>query len=266
MNTAPIGMFDSGLGGLSVWQKVRELLPKESLIYFADSANCPYGPRTREEIIHLCESIVEVLLDRSCKLILVACNTATASAIQHLRQRYPVPFVGMEPAIKPAVQQTRSRKIGVLATEGTFRGKHFLDTRKRFAEGIDVYVQVGEGLVEIVEKGKMDSDEARQLLQQYVLPMLEQGVDQIVLGCTHYPFLRRMIEEIVGEGVAVIDPAPAVARQVKTQLEARDLLSPSEAHPVYECLTTGNPDGLQHMIQRILPESEASRIELRQVS
>lgn len=265
MKEASIGIFDSGLGGLSVWREVRQLLPKESLIYYADSANCPYGPRSKEEIIELCEHIVDIFLQRSCKLILIACNTATASAIQYLREQYEVPFVGMEPAIKPAAKQTISQKIGVLATEGTFQGQHFLQTKARYAKGLEVMVQVGEGLVEAVEQAQIDSPKTRQLLHHYIDPMLAKGVDQLVLGCTHYPFLIPVINSIVGNRMTVIDPAPAVARQVKAKLKELQLLATGAYQPKYICMSSGNLSGLQQMMMHILPTSHVPDILFRQM-
>ncbi len=237
--TYPIGIFDSGLGGLSVWKEVAKQLPHESLLYYADSAHCPYGPRSADEIIELTSRITAYLLEQECKLIVVACNTATAAAIQHLRRQYPVPFVGMEPAVKPAALHTQSGHIGVLATAGTFKGRLYRETTQRYADGVTVHIQVGKGLVELVEQGKLYSDETRQLLHTYLDPMLEVGIDQLVLGCTHYPFLRPLIEEIVGVGVAVIDPAPAVAKQVQHILMESDMQADSTAVPRYRFATNG---------------------------
>lgn len=244
-HTYPIGIFDSGLGGLSVWKEIAKQLPHESLLYYADSAHCPYGPRSAEEIIELTSRITAYLLEHDCKLIVVACNTATAAAIQHLRQQYQVPFVGMEPAVKPAALHTRSRHIAVLATAGTFKGKLYRETMQRYADGVQVHIQVGKGLVELVEQGKLYSDETRQLLHTYLDPMLEVGIDQLVLGCTHYPFLRPLIEEIVGVEVAVIDPAPAVAKQVQRILAESDLQADSTAVPRYRFATNGEMQRLR---------------------
>ena len=214
MNNSPIGIFDSGLGGLTVWREVRRQLPNEDIVYFADSLNCPYGRKSAGEIIGLAHGIVDNMLALGCKLIVVACNTATAAAIDDLRQSYHIPFVGMEPAIKQAALNTRTGKVGVLATKGTFDGRLYKQTSQRYANNIDVMVQIGDGLVELVENNEYQSVEAHKLLQKYVAPMLGQGVDQIVLGCTHYPFYKPQIEAMVGNGVTVIDPAPAVARHV----------------------------------------------------
>jgi glutamate racemase len=219
MNPAPIGIFDSGVGGLTVWYQIKLLLPNEDIIYFADSLNCPYGNKSQPEIINLSRKITEFLIAKNCKLIVVACNTATAAAIDTLRAEYPVPFVGMEPAIKPAALKTSTGKIGVLATKGTFEGRLFQETSKKYTKNIYTHIQIGEGLVEFVEANNYRSPEARTLLKKYIDPMVDAGVDQIVLGCTHYPFYKEIIEEIVGPGVQVLDPAPAVARRTQALLE-----------------------------------------------
>ncbi len=251
MNPHPIGIFDSGLGGLSVWREVTGLLPHESTIYFADSANCPYGGKTPEEITRLSARITGYLLSQGCKLIVVACNTATAAAIDYLRAHYDLPFVGMEPAVKPAALDTRSGHIGVLATAGTFRGSLYRETSRRYASEVKLHFRTGDGLVELVEAGELDSPHARALLHRYLDPMREAGIDQLVLGCTHYPFLRPLIEEIVGPGVRVIDPAPAVARQVQRRLEAGGLLAPAGAVSQYRFLSGGDIQLMQKMVQNL---------------
>ena len=229
MNNNPIGIFDSGLGGLTVWREVRRQLPNEDIIYFADSLNCPYGHKTADEIVRLARNIVDGMLAKGCKLIVVACNTATAAAIDDLRKSYPIPFVGMEPAIKQAALNTRSGRVGVLATKGTFDGRLYKETSRKYARNIDVMVQVGDGLVELVETNEYIGPKAQSLLQKYIAPMLEHGVDQIVLGCTHYPFFKPQIEEMVGVHVTVIDPAPAVARRVNDVLTEQGLQN-AESH------------------------------------
>ena len=251
MSHAPIGICDSGLGGLSVWKEVQAILPHESILYYADSAHCPYGPRSEQEILRLCERMVYFFLKNDCKLILLACNTATAAAIQQLRQAHNVAFVGMEPAIKPAALQTKTGKVGILATEGTFRGGHFLQTRETFASHIEVHIQVGHGLVGLVEKGELGTERARKLLKSFLLPMLEEGVDQIVLGCTHYPFLRPLMEEIVDGQATIIDPAPAVARQVKFVLRKYGLLNMGSTQGSTSFYSSGNLIPLRQMVSRI---------------
>ena len=259
MSNAPIGIFDSGLGGLSVWKQVIRQMPGESVIYYADSGNCPYGPRPEEEVIALSELIVQFLIQKNCKLIIIACNTATAAAVSYLRKKYDIPFVGIEPAIKPASLATTTGQVGVLATKGTFKGKHYLETSKRHAWYVDVHVQVGDGLVEIVEKGHTESNEARLLLENYLVPMMDKNVDQLVLGCTHYPFLIPMIKEVVGDKMKVIDPSPAVAKQTKTLLEEKELLSTSEKPTLYSFYTTGIISMLQRMVKNITDTREFNR-------
>ncbi len=215
MNKNPIGIFDSGVGGLTVWKEVKKLLPNEDIIYLADSKNCPYGTKSHNKIIRLSTANVDFLLKQNCKLIIVACNTATAAAIETLRENHLVPFIGMEPAIKPAAINTNSGKIGVLATKGTFKGKLYKETSDKYANNISKIIQIGEGLVELVESGNVNSEKAQLLLQKYLKPMIDAGVDQIVLGCTHYPFFIPLIEKIIPKSIKIIDPAPAIAKRAK---------------------------------------------------
>lgn len=220
-----IGIFDSGVGGLSVWRELVKLMPNEDYIYYADSANCPYGPKNPEYVCRRSSEIVEFLLDKGAELIVVACNTATAAAITFLREHYNFPFVGMEPAIKPAVLNSRTGVVGVLATAGTLRGRLYLDTLAKFAGDVKVIERVGEGLVELVENGNTDGQEAESLVRKYVEPMIEANADHIVLGCTHYPFLLPVIEKIVADRAVIINPAPAVAQQVLRLLPHRSASS-----------------------------------------
>jgi len=253
VNHYPIGIFDSGVGGLSVWQEMVKVLPLEPIVYLADTAHCPYGPRPETEIIALCEKNVEFLLSHQCKLIVVACNTATAAAIDTLRSKYNIPFVGMEPAIKPAALHSKTGKVGVLATQGTLNGKLFKATSGKFASHVEVMVQIGHGLVELVESGKDESEEAEKLLRKYLEPMLEKSVDHIVLGCTHYPFLRSVIERISGDKVTIVDPAGAVALQTQRVLSDKQLLSSDGQPPSYHFHDTGNTTSLKHIIGQINP-------------
>nr|NJM03874.1 glutamate racemase [Desulfobacula sp.] len=239
MQQGPIGIFDSGVGGLSVFKEVRKLLPFESILYFADSGNCPYGSKTQEEVLFLARKNIEFLLAKNCKLIVIACNTITAVAIDHFRSEYRIPFIGMEPALKPAALQTRTKKIGVLATENTFNGRLFKQTFEKHAGGLDVFIQPGYGLVELVEQGEQNSEKARQLLERYLIPMVEKGADTLVLGCTHYPFLKDMIRQVAGNRLAVIDPSDAVAAQTKRILMENDLISDSCRRPRLHFFTTG---------------------------
>ncbi len=247
---APIGIFDSGVGGLCVLSEIKHMLPGESVIYFADSANCPYGSRTEDEAFDLADKNISFLVDSGCKAIVIACNTVTAVAIGRLRSEYDIPFIGMEPALKPAVRQTKTGRIGVLATENTFRGKHFKTTCEKYAAGVEVFVQPGYGLVELVEQGKQDSDQARALLADYLVPMMEKGVDTIVLGCTHYPFLKNIIEQVTDNKAVIIDPANAVAAQTGRILDQFAIKSPHGADPFFHFYTTGKTDILEKLLSR----------------
>ncbi|SDU45619.1 glutamate racemase [Desulfobacula phenolica] len=248
MNKQPIGIFDSGVGGLCVLKQIRERLPYESITYFADSGNCPYGSKAENEALNLARKNIEFLLELNCKLIVIACNTVTAVAIDCLRSEYKVPFIGMEPALKPAALQTRSKKIGILATENTLNGRLFKQTFDKYAHGLEVFIQPGHGLVELVETGSQNSEKARSLLKEYLLPMLEKGVDTIVLGCTHYPFLKEMIQTVTENSVTIVDPADAVASQTKRILIQYELISIACNDPQLQFYTTGE----KTMAQKIL--------------
>lgn len=232
-DSRPIGLFDSGLGGLSIWRAVISRLPEETTRYVADRAYCPYGPRPAEEIISRARTITRFLQRLDCKMIVVACNTASAAALEILRTEFDLPFVGMEPAIKPAARTTRTGHIGLLATAGTLQGHLFQNTAHRYANGTQMHIQIGDGLVEQVEDGRLDTFDTEQLLRQYLDPMLAAGADQIVLGCTHYPLLIPLIEKIVADRAQVVDPAQAVARQVERVLTSTGLLHspPSRRDP-----------------------------------
>ena len=258
-NQNPIGIFDSGLGGLCILNTVRKHLPFESFIYFADSANCPYGSKTAEEVLSLSQKTIEFLLECDCKLIVIACNTITAVAIELFRSKYPVPFIGMEPAIKPATLQSTTGRIGVLATENTFNGNLFKRTFEQYAKGLDVCVVPGHGLVELVERGAMNSEKARLLLEKYLAPMLEKGVDTLVLGCTHYPFLKDMIASITKNRMVIIDPSDAVAAQTQRILKEFDLNSPKgqtpDQLPKFRFFTTGSHKTAESLCSRIMEEN-----------
>jgi glutamate racemase len=214
-----IGVFDSGVGGLSVWREIARQLPCEATLYLADQAHVPYGSRRLAEVREFSEGVVRFLLAQGAKIIVIACNTASAAALHYLRGRFPgVPFVGMEPAVKPAVEQTRNGAVGVIATQATFQGELFASLLERYAGGVRVLTQVCPGLVEAVEAGALDTPETEALLRTCLTPLIEAGVDQLVLGCTHYPFLRPAIERVMGADVVVIDPASAVARQTERML------------------------------------------------
>lgn len=250
-SSAPIGIFDSGVGGLSVLKEIVKLLPLEDIVYVADAKHCPYGEKPKEEVLRLSINIVDFLLEKGSKLIAVACNTATAAAIDELRRLYPnIAFVGMEPAIKPAARQSKTGNVGILATAGTFKGRLFNETSQRYASNVKLHEAVGSGLVELVEQGKEDSDEAVELLQKYLQPMLDNNIDELVLGCTHYPFLENSIEKITKGRVELVNPAPAVAAQVKRILEQLDLLNSEEGARKMELYSTGDVELLRQMQNR----------------
>ena len=239
MNSAPIAVYDSGLGGLTVWREVRRALPGESLLYLGDGKNCPYGSRPREEIARLADEAVAALVVRGCKMVVVACNTATAAAIDGLRAKYAsLPIVGMEPAVKPACLATKSRVVGVLATERSLDGELFRRTAARYGEGIEVVTAPGRGFVELVEEDREATPEAEACVRKAVEPMLARGADQIVLGCTHYPFLLPVLQRVVaGRGVGIIDPSPAVARRVVELLDRYGLRAAPDHRPRYDFLS-----------------------------
>ncbi len=241
MNTKPIGIFDSGLGGISVWKEVIKLLPNEHTIYYADSDNCPYGPRSIEDIRQLSERIVQFLLHKKCKIIVIACNTITAAAIDYLRTTYrEVSFIGIEPAIKPAAENTKTGSIGIFATKSTLESELFNTTKKKYAENIQVATQVGEGWVKMVEENRINTTASRVLIEENIQLMLDLNVDQIVLGCTHYPFLLPIVEAITGGKVNIINPAPAVAGRTKEVLQQHELLNKNDFKGKYHFYTSGD--------------------------
>jgi glutamate racemase len=250
----PIGVFDSGVGGLSVWKEIVALLPNETILYYADSNNCPYGSKPKGEIIKLVSFIIDFLLSQQCKIIVVACNTATAAAIDYLRETYDIKFVGMEPAVKPAALNSVSRHVGILATEGTFKGKLFRETSGKYAKGIDLHVQAGKGLVELVESNQADTDETEALLRKYIEPMLSSGIDHLVLGCTHYPFMINRIRKITGDKVSIDDPSYAVAKRTKDLLTSEQLLNVGNVRQPYKFYINGNPEILDVMLHQITNE------------
>lgn len=227
MKNNPIGIFDSGIGGTSIWKEVVKLLPHENTIYLADSKNAPYGEKSSEEIIALSIKNTEFLISKGCKLIIVACNTATTNAIDYLRKNYTILFIGIEPAIKPAALLSKTGAIGILATKGTLTSKLFEKTTKEYTKNIITIEQDGEGLVPLIEKGKLNSPELNKLLSTYLKPMLNFNIDNLVLGCTHYPYLIPQIKKIIGENVNIIDSGEAVAKQTKAILLKHNLLSTS---------------------------------------
>ena len=228
----PIGVYDSGMGGLTVWRALRAALPGESLLYLGDGKNCPYGSKPREEVRRLADEAVAALVAEGCKMVVVACNTATAAAIDFLRSKYaPMPIVGMEPAVKPACLRTRSGVVGVLATERSLDGELFRRTAARYAADAEVVAAAGEGFVELVEGDLETTPEAEACVRRVLEPILRQGADQIVLGCTHYPFLTPVMERIVDGRAAIVDPSPAVARRVGQLLDRYGLRASADNRP-----------------------------------
>ncbi len=251
MNNSPVGIFDSGVGGLSVWLQVRKLLPEESILYFGDGKNCPYGDRPQAEVIAFAERAVSCLLREGAKLIVVACNAATAAAIERLRSVYTVPFVGMEPAVKPAAETTRTGVVGVLATRAALTGRLFARTVARYGGGARIISAVGEGFVELVESGAEHLPEALEAVRAAVEPLLARNADRIVLGCTHYPFLASRIREVIGDrDVMIVDPAPAVARRTAELLDLFEMRAAHGNVPYYEFLTAADEDYRERLIEK----------------
>ena len=268
MNTKylqPVGIFDSGVGGLSVLRAIHQLMPDEPLLYLADQAHVPYGARPLKEVRRFSEAITRYLLEQGARLIVVACNTASAAALKYLRQVFPeIPFVGMEPAVKPAAEHTRSGVVGVLATPATFQGELYASVVERFGQGVNLLQHTCPGLVSQIEKGELETKRTRQILEDALLPMLNQGIDTIVLGCTHYPFVIPLIQQIAGPAVRVIDPAPAVARQAQRLLVASNLLDLASSpagerlqmpHQLLRFTTTGEAARLEAMLTKLLGET-----------
>jgi len=260
MNQQPIGMLDSGVGGLSVLREVHQLLPAEHVIYVADQGHLPYGPRPREELRGFVEAIAHYLLDRGCKLLAIPCNAANAAALHYLRGLFPTwPIVGMEPAIKPAAEHTRTGVIGVITTKATFQGELFASVIDRFAQNVQVETQVCPDFVTIVEQGLPNPDVTRQITAAYLAPLKAANIDALVLGCTHFPFLTPYLQDYLGPGVEIIDPAPAVARQVKRVLTERDLLNQTDERGDTEYITTGDPTHMQFLVKNLIGDSASVR-------
>lgn len=260
---SPIGVFDSGVGGLSVLRAIRAQMPNETILYFGDQGHIPYGPRPMEQIRNFSGAITNFLLQHRAKIIVVACNTASAAALKYLRERFSdVQFVGMEPAVKPAAEHTRTGKVGVLATPATFQGELYASVVERFANGVDLFQNTCSGLVQQIEQGNLNGGETRKILQDALQPMLKEDIDTVVLGCTHYPFVIPLIQEIVGENVRVIDPAPAVARQVQRLLEAGGMKNESNVRGYVKLYTSGEPAALRSLLPSVLGEDgEVIKVE-----
>ena len=251
MNKRPIGIFDSGVGGTSIWKEIQKLMPHESTIYLADSKNAPYGEKSKERIVELSVKNTEFLIEKGCKLIVVACNTATTNAIVLLREKYEVPFIGIEPAIKPAALLSKSKTVGILATKGTLSSSLFSSTSANHAHGIRILEQEGTGLVPLIEQGKIETKETEALLKKYLQPMIDEGMDHLVLGCTHYPYLIPVLKKLLPEHVQIIDSGEAVAKQTKTVLERDKLLNNAKIKGGHQFFTNADVDILRHFLSDV---------------
>jgi glutamate racemase len=252
---APIGVFDSGVGGLSVLPALREALPNEDILFLGDQAHVPYGPRGLAEVRRLMEGVMRYFFAQGCKMVVIACNTASAAALHSLRADYPdFPIVGMEPAIKPAAEHTSSGVVGVLATPTTFEGELYASVVERFAQGVTVLQNTCVGLVGEIEAGRANGPEAERILRSALEPMLAQGLDTVVLGCTHYPFAFETIRAIVGPNVRLIDPAPAIARRAASLLDAAGMRNPREGAGNVIYYTTGDVDEMRKRVEELLGE------------
>ena len=247
-NNNPIGLFDSGIGGTSIWSAIHDLMPNEDTIYLADSANAPYGKKSKQEIIDLSIKNTEVLLKMNCKIIVVACNTATTNAIKELRAKYDIPFIGIEPAIKPAAINSKTQTIGVLATKGTLTSELFNKTIELYHD-TKIVEQVGYGLVELIENGELNSSEMTELLHSYLDPMIEKNIDYLVLGCSHYPYLIPQIKQILPSRIQIIDSGEAVARQTQKVLKEKIGLNTSKEKGKAVFYTNSNPKVLSEILK-----------------
>ncbi|MCF6167197.1 glutamate racemase [Lutibacter sp.] len=261
MKKQPIGIFDSGIGGTSIWKEVIKLLPNENTIYLADSKNAPYGEKSKEEIISLCIKNTELLISKGCKLIIVACNTATTNAIDYLRKNYTIPFIGIEPAIKPAALLSKTGAIGILATKGTLISELFEKTTANYTKNITTIEQDGEGLVQLIENGELNSYKLNELLISYIKPMLNYGIDHLVLGCTHYPYLIPQIKKIVGKNVVIIDSGEAVARQTKAILEKHHLMLVSPQKSKHLFYTNIETNVLSEILNDVLVKFTVEKLD-----
>ena len=262
MNNNPIGIFDSGVGGLTVWKTLLSEFKKESFIYFADSQNCPYGNKSEGEITQLCENIIDFLISKGCKLIVIACNTATSAAIKSLRNKYSIPIIGIEPAIKPASFLSSTGNVGVLATKGTVNGSHFKSTSEKFAKDTNVITQIGFGLVDQVENNLIDTEETRRLLVKYIQPMLDAEVDYIVLGCTHYPLLSNQINDITKGKISLLEPSKAIAKQTLKKIKEFELESEKDNRSTLIYTSGDNTEVVQTVLNQ-LKIDEIENIEVK---
>ncbi len=261
MKTQSIGIFDSGIGGTSIWKEITSLLPHENTIYLADSKNAPYGEKSAEKIIEFSIKNTELLIEKGCKLIVVACNTATTNAIEILRNKYDIQFIGIEPAIKPAALKTITNSIGILATKGTLSSSLFSETSERFTSEIKVIEQEGKGIVALIESGRLASDEMTLLLHKYLNPMLKEQIDYLVLGCTHYPYLIPQIKKIVGENVKIIDSGLAVAKQTNAILEKYDLKNLTSDISKHQLYINKDKEVLENILKDVSIDYAVNKLE-----
>jgi glutamate racemase len=249
---SPVGVFDSGVGGLSVLRAIRQELPSEDLIYAGDSGFAPYGDKSHDFVQSRATAITEFLIREGSKAVVVACNTATGIAVDLLRSQFPdIPIVAIEPAVKPAAAKTTSGVVGVLATTGTLASPNVTRLLNKYGVDVEILTQAGTGLVEQVEQGDLSSDRTRALVEKYVRPLLDKGADVLVLGCTHYPFLTAAIRDVAGAGVEIMDPATAVARELRRRLEKASLLSQRSSGGTERFLTTGDPYAVSPIMSRL---------------
>jgi len=249
VSNLPIGIFDSGVGGTSIWKELHKLLPFENTIYLSDSKNAPYGPKGKDHITQLAIKNTELLLQKKCKLIVVACNTATTNAIDYLRINYKIPFIGIEPAIKPAALNTQTNAVGILATEGTLASALFHKTSNLFAGDVHVVEQNGTGIVPLIESGKLYSQEMKDRLTGFLEPMIEANIDHLVLGCTHYPYLIPILKELLPQNIKIIDSGEAVARQTKAVLEKNGLLNTKNQEVELQFFVNGNSEVMRSLLE-----------------
>jgi len=248
MNTQPIGIFDSGIGGLSILKEINRVLPNENTIYLADNKNCPYGDKDTVEIVKLSLKNSSVLIDMNCKIIVVACNTATTNAIKEMRNLFSIPIIGIEPAIKPAILNTKTNKIGVLATEMTLTSDLFNQTSNKFSDKVEIIEQIGYGLVNQIEKGNINTENTRKLLKSYIDPMLDSNIDQLVLGCTHYYFLIPIIRQIIADKITIQDPNKAIAKQIIKILKSKNLENPLKSNYKNKVYANGDAEIIKNTI------------------
>ena len=244
----PIGIFDSGIGGTSILKEIHQLLPHEDIIYLADSKNAPYGYKTKEEITQLCIKNTELLISKGCKIIVIACNTATTNSIEYLRENYSIPFIGIEPAIKPAALNSKNKTIGILATKGTLSSELFTKTAELFTKDTEVVEVIGAGLVEAIEAGKLNQESTKKLLETLIQPMLDKNIDYLVLGCSHYPYLIPLLQEILPKHIIIIDSGLAVARQTRFILKSIGLLNKEQKKASIDFYTNRSIDILQKFV------------------